>query len=592
MRKYMTMKNKITTFFAIGALFFAVSCNDLPLGNNFLEKPPSVDVTADTIFSNLEFAQRYLFAGYANLYYGIRTDLGTRNYINSNLLESITDLDNSYISWTGAPNFYYTGNYNSSIENPQAIATKMPWYKPLVWQGIRIGYNFIKNIGRVPDADDNTRKLMKAEARMIIAMCYTDLYRHYGGGLPWLGRAVDVNEEMKFPRLTSMATLDSIVALIDKAIPDLPWSITDQSNWDGRFTQAAAMGLKARLLLFAASPILNDATPFLDGDASTQKMCWHGKYDANLWKRAADAAKELIDKAESTGKYFLVKTGNPRLDFRNAYTQRNNGEVLISTRIQFRCATNLAWGMIAQILQGTSSPTYTYVEMFPMANGLPITNPASGFLATNPYVNRDPRLYETILVNGDAFQGRTAELWIGGRERLTASATRGASGHHLRKFALDQNTATSMGAITQWPHLRLAEIYLSYAEALNEFSGAPNAEAYRCVNLVRSRVNLGNLPAGLSKVQFREAILVERACEFGFEEVRWFDLVRWKREADFKKPLHIMNITKVGNNLTYAKTLLTPARYWATNWSPKWYFSAFPPDEVNKAYGLVQNPGW
>ena len=156
----MTMKNKITTFFAIGALFFAVSCNDLPLGNNFLEKPPSVDVTADTIFSNLEFAQRYLFAGYANLYYGIRTDLGARNYINSCLLETITDLDNSYISWTGAPNFYYTGNYNSSTENPQAISTKMPWYKPLVWQGIRIGYNFIKNIGRVPDADDNTRKLI------------------------------------------------------------------------------------------------------------------------------------------------------------------------------------------------------------------------------------------------------------------------------------------------------------------------------------------------------------------------------------------------------------------------------------------------
>jgi hypothetical protein len=322
-------------------------------------------------------------------------------------------------------------------------------------------------------------------------------------------------------------------------------------------------------------------------------MSWHGKYDANLWKMAADAAKVLIDKAESTGNYKLVKTGNPRVDFRNAYTQRINGEVLISTRIQFRCATNLAWGMISQILnEGTSSPNNNYVEMFPMANGLPITDPGSGFLATNPYVNRDPRMYETILTNGDAFQGRTAELWIGGRERLTSTATRGASGYHLRKFALDQNTATSMGAITQWPHLRLAEIYLSYAEAINEFSNGPTAEAYRCVNLVRNRVNLANLTPGLTKEQFREALLVERACEFGFEEVRWFDLVRWKKESDFKKPLYKMDITKTGNNFTYVKTLITPARNWATSWSPKWYFSAFPLNEVNKGYGLVQNPGW
>ncbi len=587
------MKNKIAKLFAFLSMLYIIGCKDLPVGNDFLEKPPSVSVTIDTIFSKLEFAQRYLFSGYANLYYGIRTDLGARNMINSCLLECLTDLDNSYLNWTGGPNIYYSGVYDGSIENAQAISSKYPFYKVHIWQSIRIGYNFLKNIDRVPDADENTRKTMKAEARMIIANTYTDLYRHYGGGLPWLGRAVDVSEELKFPRLTSLATLDSIIGLIDKAMPDLPWTIADASNWDGRFTQAAAMGLKARLLLFAASPVLNSDAPYLDGDAAQKKMSWHGKYDANLWKRAADAAKALIDKAEATGNYKLVKTGNPRVDFRNAYTQRNNGEVLISTRVEFRCATNLPWGMISQIWQqGTSSPNYNYVEMFPMANGLAITDPGSGYLATNPYANRDPRLYETILTNGDAFQGRTAELWIGGRERLTAAAAKGVSGHQLRKFILDQNTATSMGAITQWPSLRLAEIYLSYAEAINEFNNGPTAEAYRCVNLVRSRVNLGNLPANMTKEQFREALLVERACEFGFEEVRWFDLVRWKREADFKKPLYKMDIVKTGNNFTYTKVEITPKRYWANNWSPKWYFSAFPPDEVNKGYGLVQNPGW
>ena len=93
---------------------------------------------------------------------------------------------------------------------------------------------------------------------------------------------------------------------------------------------------------------------------------------------------------------------------------------------------------------------------------------------------------------------------------------------------------------------RLAEIYLSYAEALNEVNNGPTAEAYRCVNIVRSRAGLGNLPSGLSKDNFREALLNERACEFGMEEVRWFDIIRWKREDIFKKQLHGMNITKTG----------------------------------------------
>ena len=440
-------------------MLYVIGCKDLPIGDNFLEKPPSVSVTGDTIFSKLESAQRYLFSGYEHLYYGIRIPTGDRNILNYCLLEALSDLDNSYLGWTGAPGMYYSGVYNSSIEGSDTWSSKYPFYKVHIWLSIRTGYNFLKNIDRVPDADENTKKTMKAEARMIIATTYTDPYRHFGGGLPWLSRAVDVSKEMKFPRLNSLATIDSIIGLIDKAIPDLPWTIADPSNWDGRFTQAGAMGLKARLLLFAASPVFNSGAPYLNGNAAQQKMTWHGKYDANLWKSAADAAKALIDKAEATGNYKLVKTGNPRVDFRNAYTQRNNGEVLISTRMQFRGST--PWGMMSQILSdGTSSTNYNYVEMFPMANGLAITAPGSGYLATNPYVNMDPRMYETILTNGDAFQGRTAELWIGGRDRLTAVGMRGISGHQLRKFALDQNAATSMGAITQWPHLRLAEIYL------------------------------------------------------------------------------------------------------------------------------------
>jgi hypothetical protein len=161
----------------------------------------------------------------------------------------------------------------------------------------------------------------------------------------------------------------------------------------------------------------------------------------------------------------------------------------------------------------------------------------------------------------------------------------------MRKFILDADVNTSYGAVIHWPYLRLAEIYLSYAEASNEYNNGPDAEAYRCINIIRRRVGLPDLPSGMTKEQFREQCLTERACEFAFEEVRWYDLIRWKREDIFKKTLHGCDITKSGTTLTY-KIWELPKRYWMTNFSPKWYLSAIPSAEVLKGYGLVQNPGW
>jgi hypothetical protein len=355
------------------------------------------------------------------------------------------------------------------------------------------------------------------------------------------------------------------------------------------------MGLKARVLLFGASPLFNDNAPYLDGVAAQKKYVWNGAYDASLWKKTADAAKAMIDKVNSQGGYQLVKTGNPRKDFQDGYYKRGTGEELISTRVRYKSPD--FWNANYYFYQsaggyGCVCPTQNYVDMFGMANGLPITDPTSGYDPNNPYKNRDPRLYETVQVNDDVFQGRKVELWIGGRERPNVSGTKAHSGYGPRKFWLEGNTSTSVQSVVHWPYLRLAEIYLTFAEATNEANNGPNADAYTYVNLVRNRVGLNNLPAGLTKEQFRKAVLNERACEFGFEEVRWYDLIRWKMVDDFTKTLHGMDITKAANGqLTYTLTDL-PVRFWKTTWSPKWYLSAFPSNEINKAYGLVQNPGW
>ena len=125
--------------------------------------------------------------------------------------------------------------------------------------------------------------------------------------------------------------------------------------------------------------------------------------------------------------------------------------------------------------------------------------------------------------------------------------------------------------------------------------------AYECVNKLRDRVNIGHLKAGLNKKDFLETLMNERVCEFAYEEVRWFDMIRYKRVDIFQKTPHRVVITKdpETSEFKYEYKLFKPAengelRQWANpgKFSPKWYLSAFPSNEINKSYGLIQNPGW
>jgi starch-binding outer membrane protein, SusD/RagB family len=601
------MKRNIILTLFIGVLL-NLGCEKLKFGDDFLEKAPGVDVTIDTIFSNIDNAQRLLWSAYRTMRYGLPAhdrwaspapaqymwDPGNLMYRNS--LSHLTDESQSYDGTGGAINRYYNGQYNAT--NADGTNVRYSFLGEYAWSGIRMAYIFIENIDRVPDATPAYKNQLKHEAYMVIACLYLDMHRNLGG-VPWVNKAFKTSDDFSnFPRLTAQATVDSIVSLCDKAAAVLPWKVENVEEWDGRFTRAAAMGLKTRALLFNASPLFNSATPYLEGEASDKLLTWHGKYDANLWVKARDAARDLITEAEATGDYGLYK--NPALSLRqnwqDAYYKRGGvtGETIISVRDRFRSPTGgQTYYFHLSVEWGSGLISHNLVNKFPMANGLPITDPASGYDPDNPYVNRDPRLYETAVVNGDEWRGRTAELWIGGRERQTIAATNAATGYRLRKFILDNNTATNRGSIIHWPYLRMAEIYLSYAEAINEVNNGPNAEAYRCVNIVRNRVGLGDLPPGLNKEEFREAVFLERLLELTWEEVRWYDVVRWKMEHVFKEPITGMNIWR--NPTTHAFTydvFECPPRYWRLNWSPKWYLEAFPSAEIQKGYGLIQNPGW
>lgn len=582
------MRNIVFILIFLG---FLSACSDIKFGDDFLEKAPGTDVTIDTVFSSKLYAERALAAAYVGLPYGVPYGWGVdQDKLGIDLLEATTDLCHSFLNWNcGAERRYYNGQYDASLADVYDV--QYAYTNEHNWKSIRNAHIFIENVDRVPDMTDKEKDIRTGEALMIIAVHYTQMMRHYGG-LPWIDKAIYPGDDYTYPRLTIEQTVNNIVDLCDRAAALLPWTATGSE--DGRFTAASAIGLKVRVLLFAASPIFNDDAPYMDGEAGNEKLIWYGNKSADRWTRVITACEEFERLNTANGGFYqILSTGNPRQDFQNAWYKRANGEVLISTRVLNTCPD--IWDGDFYFMQssgwyGCSCPTLNYMDMFPMADGTPFNldwdNIPPG---VNPFDNRDPRMYETLVINGDSWQGRTAETFIGGREQPSETATRCRTGSVMRKFLLEHDYATLVGSVIHWPYLRLAEVYLSYAEALNE--AGRTSEAYQWVEKVRSRVNLPSMQRNLSKEHFREMILTERAIELGYEEVRWFDLVRWKRQEDFTKTLYALKIRKEGDDFTYERWEL-PDRNWKTYWSPKWYFAAFPSAELNKCPELIQNPGW
>ena len=417
----------------------------------------------------------------------------------------------------------------------------------------------------------------------------------YVGGVTWLDHAVDVNEPMRFPRISFAQTVENIVALLDEAIPALVWK--EDEIQDGRMTRAGAMALKFKVLQWAASPAFNSDR--LWHPQADEYTCY-GNYSAERWTAARNAAKAFFDEVASRGEYSLIQPEEAthearRLAYRKAYYDRGGSEILISCRHGYQASTHSSF--IDQ--RYYSGPTLNYVDMFPWEDGTdfpadfdwkhPSRQPFFNYDGSNMVPTRDPRLYENVACPGDIYCDGTAAPVYSNHPSF-----KDGSGFLVMKFVL-QEAKDRNNRPVQWPYLRLAEIMLDYAEVINETDGRPDDTAYRMVNDVRARVGLGPLPAGLGKDAFREAVLREKALELGFEEVRWFDLVRHDRQNDFTKTLY--GLRSKGNDLnnptefTFEKITLS-GRYWQSNWDTRWYLAPIPQNEINKDYGMTQNPGW
>lgn len=438
------------------------------------------------------------------------------------------------------------------------------------YTGIRKVNLFLSKIDVVP-VTDAVKGYFKAEARFLRAMFYFELVKRYGG-VPLIGdQVLDLDSDLKTPRATFEQCVQYIINECD-AISPLLRKEPLATNFVGRATQGAALALKSRILLYAASPLNNPNN------------------DPAKWQSAMDAAKAVMD----LGYYALL--GN----FMNLFLQRSNTEIILayqSARSQVIEADNAPPGYSnTNAGAGLMSPTQELADAFPMRNGRAISDPASGYDPDAPYTNRDQRLTFTIFYNGSRWLGRNVETFTGGIDMPGGLITTSRTGYYLRKFM--GNFAEAANYTVQDHNFiifRYAEILLNYAEAANELGFTDIA--YTQLKAIRARVgitagngNMYGLKAGMPQEEMREAIMLERRLELAFEEHRFWDARRWKKaETWFNKTLHGVKITR----LSETEFQYTPieAGYVAFK-APQMYWYPFNFREVQQNTGLTQNPGW
>lgn len=623
----------------------AVACETLKLGDAGLSQSPETSgATLDTLFATVQDADKVLATAYYYLPYGLISDFD--NKMGSDILESITDhfISNKNTEGNGPNELYYNGALSASIsgngvggeayrfgtKRGSASLAETDYYT------IRYAWFFLENADKIPTNSKNYDAALverkKAEAKMCMAIAYANMLR-YVGGVPILTHALSLEEDMNFPRNTFAETVEYIVDLCDEAAAVLPWTVPDTEK--GRLTKAAAIGLKLRILCFAASPTFNSDTPWhpdaADWDRMGKYVRYAQTYDANLWKRAKDAADEFfasnasmqyrLVQATPTGVGGVATPKDYRLAYREGYFRRGSSEVIISTR-KSNSSSYLDKHIELQNNYGCGG-SLEWVSKFPWADGTPFpadwdwdakqsTWPEQPFFKPDPtgqikapgIETRDPRLYENLCVPGDVWKdGKQGKCFYNHWNHQN-----NCPGFLMMKYVLQQDADRDYPP--HWCLMRYAEILLNAAEAYNEYEGAPSAFAYQCIDQVRARVGLKPLedlyPDGMTKEQFRKALILERELEFGFEEVRWFDMVRWGLTEAFTTKLHGLlswgetDGRTMASNFTYGNPQngapavfeAMPPRAWYRDFDTKWYLCPIPTSEVLKGYGMTQNPGW
>ncbi|RPD39884.1 RagB/SusD family nutrient uptake outer membrane protein [Chitinophaga barathri] len=528
--------------------------------------------------------------------------------------------------------------------------------------GLRDCNTFIANIDKVQEMTEYERDRWKAEVKFLKAYYHFFLFRMYGPiplmkeNLPISASP----EEVQVARMPVDSCVNYIVQLLDEAYasPNLPEMLAGSEGTEmGRITKPIVLALKAKVLVTAASPMFNGNTDYASLKDKTGKGAplFNQTYSVEKWRRAMDACREAIEFCHSQGYalyhfpgmfgYVLNDTIQTELDFRVSLTTIVNNTEVIWANTNSTTADMQRWSM-PLIAEGAStsgpkgilSPTIKMVEQFYSKNGVPIdedrtwdyarrytlrkAKPEERFYVAEDqetvqlHFDREPRFYASVSFDRGTWFGN----WIGNYDvtkplfypKMRAgeiSSRRGISnysvtGYNIKKLVNIETSVAADGNFTSnlvnypWPEFRLADLYLLYAEALNEVNGS-SAEAMGWIDQVRARAglkgvaeswtNFSNEPLKYqTKEGLREIIQHERSVELAFEGQRFWDLLRWKTaHIALNAPIKGWDITQKDAPSYYKERLLFNQRFTIRD-----YLWPIELNEMTINHNLVQNPGW
>lgn len=522
-----------------------------------------------------------------------------------------------------------------------------------LWVGIRDCNIFLENIDRPRDLQEYERQRWISEVKFLKAYYHFFLFQLYGP-IPIMDTNISVDastEEVRRYREPVDDVVKYISDLLDESLENLPLTIVDEATELGRITQPIAKAVKAQLWLLAASPLFNGNTDYANVKDNQGRFLFPSAVDESKWQKAADATLDAIQTAEEADHsiyYFkdalkISDATRKLLDIGEAVTERWNKEIIwgstrstdnLQTCSMGKLSTGTYWGA-----RSVLGPTLSVAEAFYSDNGVPISEDKGEFWSAN-YVNRyqygtipdegnnkyymeiggetallhmhrEPRFYASLAFDrgtwygagfGEDTQAKLAKYHFRSKEfsGIISSEDHSYTGYLNKKVCSYRSsiTATSWSAHRYaFPIIRLADLYLMYAEALNETMSAPNDEVYHYINEIRKRAGLlgvkeawslysknPNKPA--TREGMREIIRMERLNELACEGKRFWELRRWKQEL----PNIIRGWNVRGENAsTFYRVSVLFER-------PKYTYKDFlwplKVDDLLKDPNLVQNPGW
>lgn len=473
------------------------------------------------------------------------------------------------------------------------------------WTNISNCNIFFERVDNVAFTDETEKTKLVGQVRFIRAFEYWDLIARWGA-MPIITKSFSINDREEIvgqKRNTYKECIDFLVSELDQAAKELP------ANWSGddygRATSVAALALKSRILLYAASPLMNEDVKILEVGYTTP--------EPDRWQKAAKAATETLDAAQNAGYELYNLNGDPSKNYQLIFMDNTaaNKETLFA-----RMGTSSADGeSISSCDQynnpngyggwGGNCPLQELVDAYEVvkdgvASKFDWNNPEE---KANPYANRDPRFYATILYDGAKWMTRNVETYFdvdgngnitgGGKDTKFGNDSWNASptGYNMKKF-MDEGYALNSWnfCARNWIHLRMAELYLNKAEAL--YYTGDEEGAREALKPVRQRAGMPAVTA--TGTDLLEAIKNERRIEFAFEEHRYFDVRRWKEAPKyFGSTVHAITIKKYPDGKkTYEVDKLRSDVGGDRKWDDKMYWLPIPKSEMDKNPNLVQNPGY